>query len=429
MLHAAVAARGAGGCVAAHVHHGLQAAADAWPGHCERVAAALGVAFESLRVEERPRSGESVEAWARERRYDALNRAAARRGAAGVLTAHHADDQVETLLLRIARGTGLDGLAGIEASGERAGLPLLRPLLGLPRAALLEYAQRHRLQWVEDPSNCDETLPRNAFRRRVLPAIDAAAPAFRANLLRLAVRLDEAREAVDALACLDLAAARERAGQGEDALDADALAGLGASRRAAALRRWLADLGLRPPSEAKLREIERQLVLSSSPYGCVLHEGVALRRYRRAIRASGDVEAQPSAAPMASLSVSWRGESSLALPGYDGLLHFDLSQEGAGNAAGAADAQGVSADWLRSQPLTVRPGASSARMRPQPTGRMRSLKNLYQELGVPAWQRPRLPLVEAGGRVVFAAGVGMDRSPAWPAEGRRVRLRWSPCPV
>ncbi|HWS75122.1 MAG TPA: ATP-binding protein, partial [Quisquiliibacterium sp.] len=81
LLHAAVAARGAGGCVAVHVHHGLQASADAWPGHCARVAAALGVAFESLRVEERPRSGESVEAWARERRYDALNRAAARRGA------------------------------------------------------------------------------------------------------------------------------------------------------------------------------------------------------------------------------------------------------------------------------------------------------------------------------------------------------------
>lgn len=424
LLHAAAAALGASRVVAVHVHHGLQPAADAWPGHCAAAAAALGVAFESHRIAQAPARGAGLESWARERRYELLCAAGLRLGAAALLTAHHADDQVETLLMRVARGTGPDGLAGIRAAQERGGIALLRPLLGLRRVALLAHARRHGLHWIEDPSNLDPSHLRNAFRHRVLPALDAVAPAFRTNLLRMAARLDEASAAVRALAEIDLARA-VRAG----ALDTDVLAALPSARRAAALRRWIDALGLRAPTEARLREIERQLLLSKGPYGCVAHDGVFLRRHRRtllatapppptaaAVRVARD-GAGRKAPPGRGSALVWRGEASLDLPGFDGRLHFD-------DAPG-----GVSADWLLGRELTVRPPFAGARLRPHPRARLRTLKNLYQELAVPAWERPGLPLVQAGDRVLFAAGVGMDRGPGWPSEGRRVALRWCPRPV
>ena len=429
LLHAAAkAAPASARLVAVHVHHGLQPAADAWPAHCEREAGLLGVACEVHRVEDAPASGESVEAWARERRYAALTRAAVRLGALGVLTGHHADDQVETMLMRIARGSGIDGLAGIAASGRRDGVPVLRPLLGLSRAQLVEYAQRHALRWVEDPSNEDAALLRNAFRHRVLPALDAAAPAFRGNLLRLGTRLDEARAAIEALARIDLRAASLGAAtlddapdapDAPDAVDADVLARLPAPRRAAALRLWLALLGARSPSESKLREIERQLVLSGGAYGQVAHEGLLLRRHRRRIAAAARA-AQGAAAPeQEGFVMAWHGERSLAVPGFPGMLHFDEHEP-----AQAAQGEGVSAEWLLGRPLTVCSPRSARRLRTQPGGSARTLKNLYQERAIPAWLRPSLPLVETGGRVLFAAGLGMDRSPGWPRAGRLVSLRW-----
>lgn len=431
LLHAAAAALGASRVRAIHVHHGLQPAADAWPAHCAQIAASLGVAFESHRIAPPPMPAASVEAWARDRRYESCCAAALRLGAAVLLTAHHADDQVETLLMRIARGTGPDGLTGIRALQQRGGVTLLRPLLGLPRDTLRAYAHRHGLDWVEDPSNLDPSHLRNAFRHQALPAIDAVAPHFRAKLLQFAVRLDEARAAVHALAQIDLARARigsrPEGVAGAPPIDADLLGMLPAPRRAAALRNWIGELGLRAPTQARLRAIEAQLLLSAGPYACVAHDGMLLRRHRRALHATvapARTQRQALAPDRASVSASdgdgsvvWRGEASLQLPGYDGRLHFDEAPDG------------VSAEWLLGRSLALRRPWAGARLRPHPKARRRTLKNLWQEHGVPAWERPGLPLLQHGEQLLFAAGIGMDRSSGWPSEGRCVRLRWQPGPV
>lgn len=428
LLHAAAAALGAARVRAIHVHHGLQPAADAWPAHCARVAAALGVAFESHRLAPPTMPAASVEAWARDRRYETCCAAALRLGAGVLLTAHHADDQVETLLMRIARGTGIDGLEGIRALQQREGVTLLRPLLGLPRDTLRAYAQRHALDWIEDPSNLDPSHLRNAFRHQALPAIDAVAPHFRANLLQFAARLDDARAAVHALAQIDLARARidtrAEGAAGVAPIDADLLAMLPAPRRAVALRCWIGELGLRPPTQARLRVIEAQLLLSAGPYACVAHDGMLLRRHRRALHATrapartlpGPPATDPPSAraPDRDASVIWRGEASLQLPGFDGRLHFDEA------------ADGVSAQWLLGRSLALRRPWPGARLRPHPKARQRTLKNLWQEQGVPAWERPGLPLLQHGERILFAAGIGMDRSSEWPSQGPCVRLRWQP---
>jgi len=442
LLDAAVCALGADAVVALHVHHGLQPAADHWPAHCAGVVQALGVRFECARLGRAPVRGANLEAWAREARYAALVETAQRLGAAALMTAHHADDQAETLLMRIARGTGVDGMAGVRRALARDGMPLLRPLRDLPRAELARRAHARALCWVEDPTNRDTARLRNAIRHRALPALDAVAPRFREHLLRLADDLDAARAAVDALAAIDLEAARPA--DAPQALDAGVLASLSPARRRAALRRWLGELGLPAPGEAALAEVERQLVLAGGAYGCVRHAGWTLRRYRTRVLAQAPAgPAAPAASgddPGATL-LRWRGEPELALPGFGGRLRFD---DAGGGGEGAdrdpdadpavvaiahADGPGVSADWLRDQTLRVTVPASSARLRPHPRARARTLKNLYQERGVPAWQRPTLPLVWAGARLLFAAGLGMDCAPGWPAEGRRVRLEWVPDPV
>jgi len=412
LLRAAVGVAGASAVVAVHVHHGLQPAADVWPAHCEAQARAMGAGFECVRLLGTPRRGESVEAWAREERYRSLAAVARRVGARAVLTAHHADDQVETVLMRIARGTGLDGLAGIEPVARLAGVTVLRPLLELRRADLARYAHAHALRSIEDPSNADVRRTRNALRHRVLPAIDHRMPGFRRHLLELLPQLRAARDAQAALAAEDLGAARAGGG-----LDRRVLRDLPVSRRHSALRAWLRELGLRMPSEAKLREIDRQLVEARGAYGRVLHEGRALVRDRDAVRAL-DV-AELARAPVPQLVLRWRQEPWIELPVGYGRLLFETVAPG--------EAGGVSARWLAAQALAVSPGgASSSRMRPRMGAHRRTLKNLYQERGVPAWERPTLPLVQVQGRLLFAGAIGMDHDEGWPRDGQCVRIRWEP---
>ncbi|HDQ9214135.1 TPA: tRNA lysidine(34) synthetase TilS, partial [Pseudomonas aeruginosa] len=152
---------------ALHVHHGLQAAADGWPAHCQAVCRSLGIPLRVERVQ--VAVGGSIEQAARDARYRAFQ---ANLGEGQVLlTAQHLDDQAETLLFRLLRGAGLRGLAAMPASRPLGGGRLCRPLLGVSRAELEAYAQTHRLDWVEDPSNQDPRFSRNYLRREIMPRL------------------------------------------------------------------------------------------------------------------------------------------------------------------------------------------------------------------------------------------------------------------
>jgi tRNA(Ile)-lysidine synthase len=377
LLHAAVRLAGPSRVLALHVHHGLQPAADDWVGHCAARAARLGVAFRALRAEGAPRRGDSVERWAREARYRLLLDAAREARAAALLTAHHADDQLETLLLALARGSGLDGLTGIAPRDRREGVALLRPLLGLERTALAADARARGLDWVEDPSNAD-------------PAA-----------------LRQARAAIDEIAARDLAAARDAAG----GLDRRPLAALSGPRRAAALRAWIAGLGAAPPSRARLAQIGAQLLDGRAARGEVVHAGWRLARYRDALLAG------PAHEPAATArTLRWRGEARIAL-GRDGELRFEPV------------ATGLAPDWLAAQSLRIGPAGSAERLRPRAGQPRRTLKNLRQEAGVPPWRREAYPAVWAGSRLLLAAPFGLDRSDDWPSASPGIEIAWAPPPV
>ena len=416
LLHAALARWGAASVRALHVHHGLQPAADDWVTHCENEAARLDVSLQVLRARGQPAPAESVEAWARSVRYRLLRDAARSLGACALLTAHHADDQIETLLLAMARGCGLAGLTGIAAQNTRHGVRLVRPFLPLSRDALQAEAQARGLVWIEDPSNQDSTYPRNAVRAQVLPALRVALPGLGAQMQDTLSALAEARALIESVAEADLAqtrAARSDPGpMPPGTLDRRAVARLSPPRRTAVWRAWLAGQGEPPPSRAKLAEIEAQLLHAQSASAALEHGDCQLRRWRDWIWA--EPRAAAISAPVRAMLL-WQGETRLPLPDGSALC---VTQQ----------AEGLDPQWLRGQRLEIAPAPASARVRLQPGAARRTLKNLRQEWRIPEALRDAFPGVWINGALLYAAPFGLNHEPHWPLIAGGLGLQWAPPP-
>lgn len=229
---------------AAHVNHGLHAESGDWAEHCKARVRALGVSLACREVHVET-DGRGVEAAARRARYDAL--AALMEPGECLLTAHHQDDQWETLLLRMLRGAGIAGLAGIRERRPFGRGWLLRPLLDVPRKDLRAWLEHKGTPYIEDPSNADTGFDRSFLREEVLPLLRGRWPGGGATAGRLARLAGETRELLRALA--------EQDGRGiarDDHIDCEGLLKLSPARRANLLRERLAALGIAAPSEARL---------------------------------------------------------------------------------------------------------------------------------------------------------------------------------
>lgn len=283
LLHAA-AHRWPGRVQALHVHHGLQAAADDFQRHCAAACAALDVPLHTGRVDARHRPGESPEDAARRARYLTLADLARSRGLAHVLLAQHADDQVETMLIALGRGAGLDGLAGMPREMRRHGVVFHRPLLDVRADALRRWLRETGVSFVEDPSNVDERYTRNRIRARLMPVLDDVLPGFRETFARSARNAARASRLLAAVAIDDLAATGTPPA-------IDALRRLPEERLANALRHWLRSAHDAVPSEAQLRQLLVQVQACSTrghgirlkvADGFVEREGAKLRWYNAA---------------------------------------------------------------------------------------------------------------------------------------------------
>lgn len=329
---------------AVHVHHGLSPNADAWARFCRSVCRRLGVPLTVRRVKV-VKSGEGLEAAARQARYAVFRKLPGET----LALAHHLDDQAETVLMNLLRGTGARGASGMAPRSRFHGKTLLRPLLDVSRESILDYARAHRLEWMEDESNQDEALTRNFIRRRVSPLLETRFPRWKEAFAR---------------------AARHIAGREAKAQEL--------------LRGFLASKNLRAPSEAKLVEMLKQLI-SGGARTLIDHDGARLRVYRNKV----SVE---RAAEGAFSPVEWKGENRIALPG--GELRFRRVR-----------GKGIA---LKNKPLLLRTRAGGERLQPDPRRPSRTLKNLFQEHGVPPWQRKRLPLLFCGGELAWVPGMGAD---------------------
>ena len=255
-LLAACASRWPGRVVAFHVHHGLQAAADGFEQNCRSICGRLGVPLIVHRVDARHAQGESPEDAARRARYAAFAEMA-RSGEGGVAVrsvalGHHADDQVETLLLALSRGAGLPGLAAMPAHAQRNGLDIYRPLLGVAGAEIREWLAGRDLQWIEDPTNDDARYTRNRIRSVLLPALEQAFPQFRATFARSVGHAAQAQQLLNELAAQDL----ESVGSPPRIATLQTLT---RARQANLLRHWLMQSHGCAPSAAQLDQLLDQV--------------------------------------------------------------------------------------------------------------------------------------------------------------------------
>lgn len=261
-VHAAAVARELGVSVALfHVHHGLQAAADAWSDHVDALGRLLGLPVAQARVQVEQGAGKGVEAAAREARYAALADLARAHGVTHVLLAHHRNDQAETVLLRLLRGTGLAGMAAMAPVSQRDGVTYLRPWLGQDRAAILQAADAVHAAcgWrpVQDPTNADPHYTRAALRELLAPVLDSRWPGWRAIVARHASHMAEAAQILDEVAREDFA----RLDPSPDGVSFSLKAwrALSPARQSQVLRHWLDENGARMPTDARLRDLLRQL--------------------------------------------------------------------------------------------------------------------------------------------------------------------------
>lgn len=388
---------------AVHVRHGLVAGSEAWSDTCAELCAALDMPLKvcDVRVDRAHPGG--LEAAAREvRRSVLLNDLAG-----GLLAlAHHRDDQAETILFRALRGTGVKGLAGMrDVVDAGAGGRVWRPLLDVPRSELHVYAVRHDLSWVDDPSNADTAFARNFLRKDILPQLDERFPGASANLARLGRLAGEAEGLLEALADGDME--RLCIPGCMQMLRPPAL-GLSSARLRNVLRRLLVRAGISMPDETRLREVERQFRADGAASGTrILLDGVALCVYRE--RWWLETALVPVEAFESRL---WNGEASL--PWAGGVLDFC-----------AGSGQGLAADLLRAAPCRVGRRTAGVRMRLNVGGPSRSLKNLWQEAGIPPWLRDVVPLLWVGERLAWIAGVGVAAEFQCPPGKAGILPRWS----
>ena len=382
---------------ALHVHHGLQRSADDWARHCRAQCRALGVPLGVLRVAIDADDPAGPEAAARQARYTAL-RSRMRAGDL-LVTAHHRGDQAETVLLRLLRGAGVDGLAAMRPLIDFEPGHLWRPLLALPRSVLQAYAEKAGLRWIEDPHNQSPRYARSYLRQDVLPRLQQHWPQAEASLARAAGHCAQSANLLDDLAALDLAALSDAA-----TLRVGALLRLSDARRRNLLRYWVRERGYEAPSSAALERLERELLAAKEDAQPLLHLGrYEFRRYRDRLYLMA-----PLPPPPKRVVLPWNGQGRLALPPGCG----ELRAAGRRNSARPA--------------LQVRFPQGGETLRPAAAARTRTLKNLFQEAGVPQWQRLRTPLIYCEGRLVSVADRWLTAD--WIAELGRLGLQliWTP---
>jgi tRNA(Ile)-lysidine synthase len=352
-----------------------------------------------------------------------------------VLTAHHANDQLETHHLRRLRGAGPLGLGAMRSHAPLPGAPqrlLLRPFLDVERSRIATYAAEQGLDWVDDPSNQDLRFARNRMRRQLAHTLHEAPSTLNDGLAVIggfqATADAAARQAAEDLAsCRLLLSKREgplAAGpptvapfpaslslasrsnaslpsalpssdpQSCATLSRAALSRLPRERAAEAMRLWLRQAGCRMPSRAKTAELLRQLVDAASTHARLSHDGIWLLRYRDRIDAAPEL-------PMGLVATSfrWSDERLVTVAGHRFVFDHVAPETGCG----------VDPRWLAAADLVVDRPRSVERLRLTPGGCSRTWKNLAQERGLPPWVRDSLPVLRRGGEILYAAPFGMNR--------------------
>ena len=379
-----------------HIHHGLQKAADEWFIFCEKLANKYQIQFDFrlLHLGDDAKQG-NVEARARSARYEALAELCADHGVQDLLLAHHQNDQAETVLLQLLRGSGVAGLAGMSGARElkhgSTAITLWRPLIAQNKAELEAYAKTNKLKWVEDPSNQNTQYRRNAIRKDIIPRLEKIQPDAIANLARSANVLGQSQTLLDRLAKQDGKSIMDKSGLKISLLMTLAENDLPAANNL--VRYWLKMNGLAMPSQERLAAWWRDLTNAKQDAQLEwLHDERKIRLWRGVLQV---------AANQAGEWVFKKVNAKSKEPGLPAKWVKDALTNGL---------------------IEARPRVGAEKIQIKPNSPRKSLKNLFQEGDVPPWQR-QAPLLVIGKELVAVAGIGVSY-PQLVHSGPRVLPEW-----
>jgi tRNA(Ile)-lysidine synthase len=393
---------------AVHINHGLQSHAQQWAEQCGNFCTENAIPITVLEIDASSEKGESPEAAARSSRYQAISDLM--QPGDILLTAHHSDDQAETVLLQLLRGSGPSGLAAMPMiNGFGPGFHA-RPLIAYSRADLTEYANLHQLKWVEDFSNSDISFDRNFLRQKIIPLLKERWPSLDRTVSRSASHCAEAQQLINEAARSDL---ENLDIDVDNSISIDALSTLPPPRIRAVIRTWVKDAGLQLPDTTRLDRVLLEMLTARDDRNPVVEwPGVELRRYRDRLFV------MPALEPLdRAVEIEWDGVSELTLPSGLGSISVEKSEHG------------IPEDrWERGE-ITVSFRTGGERCKPIGREGSKSLKNLFQEQGIPPWQRDRIPLIRIDGKLVAVGDIWICDGLDGPVSGETVRLRWDKIPA
>ncbi len=354
--------------IAIHINHGLDKEADTWQAHCRTFCAELGVGFIAKSVVV-TKTGKGLEAAAREQRYRAL-RQQLRTGDV-LLTAHHQQDQAETLLLNLFRGSGVTGLAAMPIVKYSQQVQHIRPMLSVEKADIQSYAEHYNLAYINDPSNLDLTFTRNFIRHKLLPELRQRWTRLDVILSRTAENMGQAAELLVDLAQIDLKQIRGS----DQRITLSLLNELSLPRQKNAVRYWMSTFGINPTQQQLTAVFEDCIQAAEHANPKVELAGYVFRRYRDCLYSLKKSQNNP---PLQHYS--WQLSHNLSLPELDLLLEPDTL---------------LSSDLELSDEdeVEVRFRQGGEKFKADKQGLRKSLKNYFQEVGLPPWERDIVPLI------------------------------------
>lgn len=373
---------------AIYVHHGLQNEANQWEEHCAEICESLQIPFKSIHVDASRRPGESPEETARKTRYAALK--SELKPGDCLLTAHHQDDQSETVLLQLFRGAGVAGLAAMPVIRMINQAFHARPMLSFSRNEIHDYADENDLKWVEDPSNTDTNFDRNLLRHDIIPVIKKRWPQLGDSLSKMAAQQQDALEIIESMAAIDLASVLS---QKDHTIDIVGLTKLSKARQLNVLRSWIHQCANDAPTANILHQVIESMLNAAddaSPEVCWGESEI--RRYQGQLYCLKRLEHD------ATEIFYWNPKQKLVLENLGIELRVDLTP-----------LQDLKPEVFN-KVLKVAFRQGGEKIRPVGRKHTHSLKKLMQEAGIPPWERSRIPLIYLDEELIGVYGY-------WIAEG------------
>ncbi|WP_028864100.1 tRNA lysidine(34) synthetase TilS [Psychromonas aquimarina] len=377
-----------------HVNHGLSANAESWTLFCRDLCEELGIQFIVSHVSLLKKSRTSLEALAREKRYLCLTAELSEKSY--LVTAHHQDDQLETVLLALKRGSGTTGLQGILSRQKLTCGHLIRPLLNFSRQQLESYARDFQLNWIEDESNSDQVFDRNFIRHSITPLLKERWPAITKTAARTAGLCQEQQVLLDEIGAIDFQHCSS-ALLNQQVVDISRLKELSTARRNNVLRYWFKESSYSYPSSKQLLTIWQDIVLAAEDaLPAMQFKGYSVRRYRGHLYLVKDLPALSVHEP----PKVWSGEPRLSLLDGRVNLQFNIVRDKADNGEVLCFKRGAEiAVYFRQQ--------LPAKLSCRPAGRSgsRTVKKLLHEYHVPPWLRDFVPFIMINGKLMSAVGL------------------------